>query len=70
MSSLGSRIEHPGPEILARFIQGRLDGPTMTTVERHVAVCGACCRKLERVPDDALTRLLRSSANLNPGGAI
>jgi hypothetical protein len=53
---------HPDVEALRRFAHGRLHGPAMRQVERHVAGCDACCRAVQAVPDDRLVGLLRRGA--------
>ncbi|WP_435007867.1 hypothetical protein P12x_005130 [Tundrisphaera lichenicola] len=61
----GPGNEHPDVEVLARFIQGRLDAAAMASVELHLGGCEVCCRTLLTAPDDRLTRLLKSR---NPEG--
>jgi hypothetical protein len=53
---------HPPLERLAAFDQGQLRPDEWTEIERHVSRCDLCCRKLEELPEDGMTRLLRSSA--------
>jgi DNA-binding TFAR19-related protein (PDSD5 family) len=52
--------EHPAPEVLERFVLGRLDRRTMATVEAHLRSCSRCGQIATQVPDDRLVRLLRS----------
>jgi hypothetical protein len=56
---------HPTPDQLAAFDAGRLRLADADAVERHVAGCPDCCRALERLPEDDLAALIRTSA----GGA-
>jgi hypothetical protein len=56
------RENHPTAEQLADFDTGRLAPEERQAVERHVALCPACCRTLEAVPEDGLVALLRASA--------
>ena len=52
---------HPRLDQLAAFDQGQLTAVESSDIERHVAQCDDCCRKLEAVGDDALVALLRAS---------
>jgi len=53
---------HPPPDRLAAYAQGRLDGPEMDEVERHVSTCDSCCRAIEEHPEDPLVWQLRGRA--------
>jgi serine/threonine protein kinase len=54
--------QHPTPELLAAFEQGRLNPAAQAKLESHVAACDACCRALRAGPDDTmLLRLRRGS---------
>jgi WD40 repeat protein len=53
---------HPSLEQLAAFDLGRLRPAEWADVERHVAHCDVCCRRLETLPDDPLLALVRDSA--------
>jgi serine/threonine protein kinase len=52
---------HPTLDRLAAFDQGQLSPDEWTEIERHVAGCDTCCRRLEEVPEDGFIHLLRSS---------
>src|SRR5438552_845193 len=52
---------HPRLDQLAAFDQGQLTAVESSDIERHVAQCDDCCRKLEAVADDPLVALLRTS---------
>jgi hypothetical protein len=51
---------HPDPEILERFVLGRLDRRAMARVEAHLGSCSSCGRAAMNVPDDRLVTLLRT----------
>jgi len=53
---------HPPRDRLAAYAQGRLYGPEMDEVERHVSTCDSCCRAIEDHPGDSLVRQLRARA--------
>jgi hypothetical protein len=55
--------KHPDLEELTAFDGGRLQPEQMAAVERHVADCADCCRRLETLPEDAFAVLLRSFAS-------
>src|SRR5262245_49708187 len=52
---------HPSLDQLSAFDSGSLPPAAWSEVERHVAGCGECCRRLEALPDDTLVALLRDS---------
>lgn len=54
-------LDHPTPDELASFGQGRLDHARATVIEEHVASCDSCCETLRRVPDDTLIGHLRQA---------
>jgi anti-sigma factor RsiW len=51
---------HPGAQDLADFDAGRLPAARAAAVEAHVAGCASCCQRLEELPEDALSALLRA----------
>jgi serine/threonine protein kinase len=53
---------HPTRDQLAAFDLGRLDLGEWSAVERHIATCDDCCRRLEGVTPDALLQLIQSVA--------
>jgi WD40 repeat protein/tRNA A-37 threonylcarbamoyl transferase component Bud32 len=53
---------HPSTKQLAAFDSGLLRPEEWAVVERHVARCGACCDRLEALPEDGMVSLLRSCA--------
>ncbi len=57
-----AQSSHPSLDQLAAFDLGRLRPEEWSELERHVAQCEVCCRKLEALPDDPLVALLRASA--------
>jgi serine/threonine protein kinase len=61
---------HPTAEQLAAFDSGCLPPADREAVERHVADCSDCCRRLEALPEDALAALVRAytSGSSGPGG--
>jgi WD40 repeat protein len=52
---------HPSLEQLTAFDQGQLTAGEWDSVEHHLAGCQACCRQLERLPEDPLVALMRAS---------
>src|SRR2546423_932630 len=44
-------VVHPGPEQLRAYSLGRLNPARLAEIERHLAVCDACRRALESLPD-------------------
>src|SRR5437868_4536080 len=54
---------HPTPQQLEAFDHGTLPTSEWDAVEGHVAGCACCARRLESVPDDPLTALLKTSAS-------
>src|SRR5438034_9165058 len=61
-------VGHPDLEQLAALDGGRLSSGQMTTVERHVAACDVCCRRLQTLPEDGFTALVRAFAGGAPTG--
>ncbi len=62
--------EHPDLEELTAFDGGRLPPAVRAAIEGHVAGCDACCRRLETLPEDAFTALVRSAGSgPSPGPA-
>src|SRR5262245_12469883 len=58
---------HPTTEQLVAFDQGLLPAEEQTVVERHVAACDVCCRRLEQLPEDTLVNRMRSvSSGVTP----
>ena len=53
---------HPDLEQLAAFDGGRLSPSRREAIERHVAGCESCCRRLETMPEDAFTATVRAFA--------
>jgi len=52
--------EHPSPETLAAFINGRLTLQEQSQLEEHVADCETCLHRMAKVPDDTLLSNLRN----------
>src|SRR5436853_7047770 len=52
---------HPSLSELTAFDHGLLAPAEWRAVESHVSRCAECCARLEALPEDALTSLLRSS---------
>jgi hypothetical protein len=50
---------HPTPDQLQAFDQGRLGPAEWTTVERHLRGCAACGGKIQELPEQRLPDLLR-----------
>jgi predicted Ser/Thr protein kinase len=59
---------HPDLEQLAAFDGGRLSAAQREEVERHIASCDVCCRRLETLPEDAFTALVRCFGGSTPTG--
>lgn len=53
--------QHPLPQELTAFSQGRLSDAQMAAVETHVAGCDQCCEFLSQTPDDQLADLARAA---------
>jgi serine/threonine protein kinase len=53
--------EHPSPEQLRAYTQGRLAPVEASAVEGHVLACEICCRALEEVPADSFESRLRGA---------
>jgi len=53
--------QHPTPEILRAFGQGKLDASHAARIEQHLLVCALCCDKLKDVPADSFIDLLRET---------
>src|SRR5262245_52628555 len=61
---------HPSAEDLTAFDAGALPAGAHAAVEQHVTGCDACCRFLERLPENPLGARLRESARAaTVGGA-
>jgi serine/threonine protein kinase/putative intracellular protease/amidase len=54
--------QHPSPDQLRDFAQGRLAGAEAREVEQHVAACDSCCAQLAQQPEDSLVKLAREVA--------
>jgi hypothetical protein len=52
---------HPDERQLAAFDAGDLPGGQWAQVEDHVARCTTCCRRLEQLPADPLSALVRAA---------
>src|SRR5690349_15723262 len=52
---------HPDRELLAAFVQGRLDPDREAELEAHVTECDSCCEQIQAVPDDPFVALLRAA---------
>jgi serine/threonine protein kinase len=53
-------IDHPHPDELRAFLEGRLSGAVQERVERHIEVCSDCCDQLRLIPEDSLVNRLRA----------
>jgi hypothetical protein len=51
---------HPPRDRLAAYALGRLHGPEMDEIERHLSSCDSCCRAMEDQPEDSLLLKLRA----------
>lgn len=56
--------DHPQPDELQAFLEGRLDGLLQIRVEQHVEVCTECCERLRSIPADSLIDRLRAHETL------
>jgi serine/threonine protein kinase len=63
---LTERTDHPGPEQLRAFGQGRLAGEEAGVIEEHVSACDLCWQILERAACDSFVGRLRQARDL-PG---
>ncbi|MFM9010528.1 MAG: serine/threonine-protein kinase, partial [Planctomycetota bacterium] len=64
-----SRLDHPTPDELTDYGQGRLHGARARAVEEHVEACDSCCETLRALPDDTLAARLRGKASLKESHA-
>ena len=58
--------DHPTPERLQAFIQGRLSDPESSDIEVHLLECQACCATLTQVSDSGdmfISRLCAAQAS-------
>ena len=51
--------DHPPPEVLREFAEGRLEPNHAGAVERHLLACEGCCLAIEAGPEDELVGRLR-----------
>lgn len=54
-------IQHPERQLLADYINGRMNDLDSTAVEQHLENCDHCCEELRNLNDSAIDRLLRSA---------
>ena len=55
--------QHPHPEQLAAFMEGKLDEQERELIEVHVAQCAQCCDLLRGLPHETLVAQLRKSVS-------
>lgn len=55
----GEPADHPSPEVLRAFAEGRLEPDKTEAVERHLLACDGCCLAMEAGPEDELVGRLR-----------
>jgi serine/threonine protein kinase len=56
--------DHPQPDELQAFLDGRLNGSLQERIEQHVEVCTECCERLRSIPADSLIDRLRAHETL------
>lgn len=54
-------IQHPQPQLLADYVNGRMNDLDSTAVEEHIERCDLCCEELRNLNDSSIDRLLRSA---------
>src|SRR5262245_17491126 len=59
----GLPTEHPSPDDLQAYAEGRLPAWSVELIEVHLSICDACCRALEGVPPDEFLIRLRARGN-------
>jgi serine/threonine protein kinase len=62
--------DHPGPDELQAYGQGRLTSEACRSLEAHLAGCVRCCELLEQAPGDSFLGRLRTAGSSAPPGPV
>lgn len=52
---------HPDPEVLRRFVNGRLPVEEASRIDRHLGICSECRDRVEEASSDAVARLIEET---------
>lgn len=65
-----AEVSHPSLADLTAFDAGSLSPAERETVERHLAVCPECGRRIDNLPEDPFVALVRASASSAPSAGL